>query len=346
MYSGQIQSTGPRYCPSIEDKVVRFAEKESHQVFLEQEGWETNQLYVQGMSTSLPADVQDVIVRSMPGCARAHIHRYGYAVEYDMVRPHQIYATGMTKRVDGLFLAGQINGTSGYEEAAGQGLIAGINAARKVQGREPVTLTRDQAYIGVMIDDLITKTPTEPYRMFTSRAEFRLSLRSDNADQRLTPVGQAIGLAEPARINLLAAKLGAMTDLAVRLKGLKLPIGGSGTTAYDFLRRPDVTIADVQARLGNEAARWPVAVWQQVEIEAKYAGYIEREKAMAARMRELEDKRIPSGFDFTGMSELRTEAKQCLEKFRPGTVGQASRLEGITPSDLTVLMIYLQGKKR
>jgi tRNA uridine 5-carboxymethylaminomethyl modification enzyme len=346
MYSGQIQSRGPRYCPSIEDKIVRFADKEKHQIFLEPEGLDTNEIYCNGISTSLPQDVQEEIVRSIRGLEKAKILRLGYAVEYDFSPTHQVDASLETRRVAGLFFAGQLNGTSGYEEAAGQGLIAGINAARRVQGREKFTLTRDQAYIGVMIDDLITKTPTEPYRMFTSRAEFRLSLRSDNADQRLTPLGQAIGLAEAGRVELLAAKLGAMKELADRLKAVKLPIGGSGTTAYDFLRRPDVTVGDVQARLGGEAARWAGAVWQQVEIEAKYAGYIEREKATAARMRELENKRIPASFDFGRIGELRKEAKQCLEKFRPATVGQASRLEGITPSDLTVLMIYLSGKKR
>ncbi len=346
MYSGQIQSRGPRYCPSIEDKVVRFADKEKHQIFLEPEGLETNEIYCNGISTSLPGDVQEKIVRSIRGLEKAKILRLGYAVEYDFSPTHQVGATLETRRVEGLFFAGQLNGTSGYEEAAGQGLIAGVNAARKVRGEGAFTLTRDQAYIGVMIDDLITKTPTEPYRMFTSRAEFRLSLRSDNADQRLTMLGAEIGLAERERVEKLARKMGAMEELAERLRAVKLPVGGSGTTAYEFLRRPDVTAAQVMERLGAEASRWGESVWTQVEIEAKYAGYIEREKATALRMRELEDKRIPSSFDFAGIGELRKEARQCLEKFRPGTVGQASRLEGMTPSDLTVLMIYLQGKKR
>jgi tRNA uridine 5-carboxymethylaminomethyl modification enzyme len=350
MYSGQIQSRGPRYCPSLEDKVVRFADKDKHQIFLEPESLTTNEIYCNGISTSLPKDIQEPLVRSIKGLENATILKYGYAVEYDFVPTHQIDATLETRAVSGLFLAGQINGTSGYEEAAGQGLMAGINAARKLQNLPPVVLTRDQAYIGVMIDDLITKTPTEPYRMFTSRAEFRLTLRSDNTDQRLTPLGAEIGLASRARLDRLATKLGAMQRATEILKSTRLPIGASGTLAYDFLRRPDIDIEKFRdAASGrcdlifNDPAL--SAVLSQVEIETKYAGYIERERHAAARMHELESKTIPSNFNFAGITELRKEARAALAQFRPATIGQASRLEGITPNDLTVLLIYLTGKR-
>ncbi|MGN6368795.1 MAG: tRNA uridine-5-carboxymethylaminomethyl(34) synthesis enzyme MnmG [Phycisphaerae bacterium] len=345
MYSGQIQSRGPRYCPSIEDKVVRFADKDRHQVFLEPEGLDTNEIYCNGISTSLPEDVQLQIIHSIKGLENARILRWGYAVEYDFSPTHQIDATLETRLVDGLYFAGQINGTSGYEEAAGQGLIAGINAALKVQHKPRFILTRDQAYIGVMIDDLITKTPTEPYRMFTSRAEFRLTLRSDNTDQRLTPLGAQIGLATKERIDRLTQKLAAMTELTTYLKSTRIRQGDNGHAAYDLLRRPDITIEKLQSMLPTLPAHAP-AIWQQVEIEAKYAGYIQREKESAQRLHDLEGKLIPANFNFAAITELRKEAKQSLEKFRPQTLGQASRLEGITPSDLTILMIYLTGKKR
>jgi tRNA uridine 5-carboxymethylaminomethyl modification enzyme len=362
MYSGQIQSRGPRYCPSIEDKIVRFADKEKHQIFLEPEGLDTNEIYCNGISTSLPEDVQRQIIHSIAGLENAKILRLGYAVEYDFSPTHQVDATLETRLIDGLFFAGQLNGTSGYEEAAGQGLIAGINAARKIRGEPRFILARDQAYIGVMIDDLITKTPTEPYRMFTSRAEFRLTLRSDNADQRLTPLGAQLGLASADRLNRLNQKLAAMARATELLRKTKLPIGDSGTTAYEFLRRPEVTVDILHSTLASASAGAPTdaltaarelftapalaAALPQVEIEAKYAGYITRENAAAKRMHDLEDKTIPHNFDFTAIGELRKEARQSLEKFRPQTVGQASRLEGITPNDLTVLMIYLRGKKR
>jgi tRNA uridine 5-carboxymethylaminomethyl modification enzyme len=351
MYSGQIQSRGPRYCPSIEDKIVRFADKASHQIFLEPEGLETSEIYCNGISTSLPAEVQEEIIRSIRGLERAAILRMGYAVEYDFSPTHQIDATLETRLVEGLFFAGQLNGTSGYEEAAGQGLVAGINAARKVQGRDRLILTRDQAYIGVMIDDLITKTPTEPYRMFTSRAEFRLTLRSDNADQRLTPLGRQIGLASRDRADRLARKLEAMRRTGEALKATRLQLGDKGgtTSAYDYLRRPDATVESLRKALPAESAilndPLMAAALPQVEIEAKYAGYIEREKQTAQRMLELEGKMIPANFNFAALHELRKEARQCLEKFRPQTLGQASRLEGITPSDLAILLLYLQGKR-
>ena len=351
MYTGQIQSRGPRYCPSIEDKVVRFADKERHQIFLEPEGLDTNEIYCNGISTSLPDDVQMEMLKSIRGLERAKALRWGYAVEYDFSPTHQVDATLETRLVEGLYFAGQINGTSGYEEAAGQGLIAGINAARKVQERERFTLARDQAYIGVMIDDLITKTPTEPYRMFTSRAEFRLILRTDNADQRLTLLGAQIGLASAERVSRLAEKTAAMARATEALKQTRLPIGDSGTTAYEFLRRPEVEWTQVREVGGEKLAAMfadpaIVAVMSDVQTEAKYAGYIEREKVAARRLHELEDKTIPASFEFAAIGELRNEARQCLAKFRPQTLGQASRLEGITPSDLTVLMLYLTGKKR
>jgi tRNA uridine 5-carboxymethylaminomethyl modification enzyme len=329
---------------------VRFADKTAHQIFLEPESLSTNEIYCNGISTSLPRDIQEPLVRSIVGLEKAVILKYGYAVEYDFVPTHQIDATMETRRVSGLFLAGQINGTSGYEEAAGQGLMAGINAARKIQSLPPVILRRDQAYIGVMTDDLVTKTPTEPYRMFTSRAEFRLTLRSDNTDQRLTPLGAELGLASAARVERLSRKMAAMGKVIELLKTTKLPIGPSGTTAYDFLRRPDVDLPALQSAAGEKLAGLfadpaLAAVLPQVEIETKYAGYIDRENHAAARMRELETKPIPASFHFAGITELRKEARQALEKFRPATVGQAGRLEGITPNDLTVLMIYLSGKR-
>ncbi len=349
MYSGQILSRGPRYCPSIEDKIVRFADKESHQIFLEPEGLDTHEIYCNGVSTSLPEDVQIEIIHSIKGLEHAKVLRWGYAVEYDFSPTHQINAALETRLVQNLFFAGQLNGTSGYEEAAGQGLIAGINAARRVKGEERFILARDQAYIGVMIDDLITKTPTEPYRMFTSRAEFRLTLRSDNSDQRLTPLGAMIGLASQPRIDRLTNKLAAIHELTQSLKTIRLRTGDNGTSAYDLLRRPDMTAEQLQTLLSQNSAlstQHSALIWSQVEIEAKYAGYIEREKQAARRMHELEDKSIPASFDFAKIVELRKEAKQALEKFRPATIGQAGRLEGITPSDLTILLIHLQGKRK
>jgi len=348
MYSGQIQGRGPRYCPSIEDKVVRFADKEQHQIFLEPEGLATNEIYCNGISTSLPADVQEQIIRSIAGLEHARILQWGYAVEYDFSPTHQVDATLETRLVQGLFFAGQLNGTSGYEEAAGQGLMAGINAARKIQGADRIILARDQAYIGVMIDDLVTKTPTEPYRMFTSRAEFRLTLRSDNTDQRLTPLGHQIGLASPARHHRLQTRLSAMAEAITLLKTTKLE---GGTTAYDMLRRPDVswhTLLQTTplSAFSLQHSAYSPALLDQIEIEAKYSGYIEREKRAAERMAELDAKTIPASFNFEGIPELRKEARQALVKFRPQTIGQASRLEGLTPSDLTILMVYLTGRRK
>ncbi len=350
MYSGQIISRGPRYCPSIEDKVVRFADKTQHQIFLEPEGLDTNEIYCNGISTSLPVDVQQQIVRHVPGLEKASILRHGYAVEYDFSPTHQVGATLETHRASGLFFAGQLNGTSGYEEAAGQGLIAGVNAALKIRSEEPFILRRDQAYIGVMIDDLITKTPTEPYRMFTSRAEYRLTLRSDNTDQRLTPLAAKLGMAELPRIQRLENKLAAMRELTAELKTLRVPGGGH---ALDLLRRPDLELSALPAMLGNDGPRLSALLTdpsrkillEQIQVESRYAGYILREKHAAERMVELEDRVISSNMNFKAIVELRAEARQAMEKFRPRTVGQASRLEGITPADLMVLTLHISGRR-
>jgi tRNA uridine 5-carboxymethylaminomethyl modification enzyme len=350
MYSGQIQSRGPRYCPSIEDKVVRFADKSQHQIFLEPEGLDTNEIYCNGISTSLPVDVQERIVQSIVGLEHAKILRWGYAVEYDFSPTHQIGASLQTHLVQGLFFAGQINGTSGYEEAAGQGLIAGINAARRVRGEDPFVLARDQAYIGVMIDDLVTKNPTEPYRMFTSRAEFRLTLRGDNSDQRLTPLAHRIGMAEPARIRRLEEKISTIQSFSRAFRAARLPCG---TSAWDLLRRPDIPAMSLlemdfvsggklREILSDPASR---SIVEQIQIEARYAGYILREQRAAERMHQLEDKIIPEQMNFIAMPELRKEAREALGRFLPRTIGQASRLEGITPSDLMVLSLYVAGRK-
>jgi tRNA uridine 5-carboxymethylaminomethyl modification enzyme len=332
MYSGQITSTGPRYCPSIEDKVVRFADKESHHIFLEPEGLDTNEIYCNGISTSLPGDVQEKIVRLIPGLEKVRILRYGYAVEYDMVWPTQIHATLQTKQVGGLFLAGQINGTSGYEEAAAQGILAGINAARLVKNESAdFVLRRDQAYMGVLIDDLVTKPPTEPYRMFTSRAEHRLRLRSDNADERLTPLGQEIGLVDEARWQIYCARKDAVAA------GLEL-LRQDG--ALEYLRRSEVNWPDLCTRY-PEMAAISASVAAQVEAIVKYQGYISRQDKLIERMSEMEAKLIPANLDYAIVNGLRNEAKQKLTRFTPRSLGQALRISGITPADVTVLAIHL-----
>jgi len=339
LFSGQIKGVGPRYCPSIEDKIVRFADKGQHQVFLEPESRRTNEIYCNGIPTSLPIDVQERMVHAIRGLERARILRFGYAVEYDFVPPTQIDATLSAKCVRGLFLAGQINGTSGYEEAAGAGIVAGINAARFAAGREGVVIGRDQAYIGVMIDDLVTRGTEEPYRMFTSRAEHRLALRSDNADRRLTPLAASLGIAEPARVARLAAKESAIAACLARLGRTR----DDGRTALDLLRRPEVSfaqLADQHPALRDE--RFTPEVVRQVEIELKYAGYIEQSHRQIERFRRMEDRPIPAGLDFAAVPQLRNEAKDKFARIRPRSIGQAGRISGINPSDLAVLMIHLQ----
>jgi tRNA uridine 5-carboxymethylaminomethyl modification enzyme len=337
MYSGQIKSRGPRYCPSIEDKVMRFADKPSHQVFLEPEGYDSPWMYCNGIPTSLPKDVQEAMVHSIQGLERAEIVQYGYAVEYDWVPTDQITSTLETRRVAGLFLAGQINGTSGYEEAGGQGLIAGMNAAARVLGREPVILGRDEAYIGVMIDDLVTRPPDEPYRMFTSRAEYRLHLRSDNADARLTPIGRRMGLVDDARWGAFSVKQAAIESLESALRSNRT----GGQSLLDLLRRPEIRLADLcRSHLELTDDMSPV-VLEAVEIRAKYAGYLEREQRQIERYRHLEARAIPESFDFTAVAELRYEAREKFTRFRPRSLGQAARISGISPADIATLSLYV-----
>ncbi len=341
MYNGQIDTAGPRYCPSIEDKVVRFADRTAHHIYLEPESLDSNEIYCNGISTSLPQDVQQVIVANLPGCKRAKVLRYGYAVEYDMVWPHQIDATCMTKSIDGLFLAGQINGTSGYEEAAGQGLMAGLNAARYCRGQSLVTLRRDQAYIGVMMDDLVTKTPREPYRMFTSRAEHRLSLRGDNADHRLTPMGRQFGLVDERRWCVFQDHQAAVGALRHYFEHHRV----DDMAIMDWVRRRPLSTADVIARL--DRGRLPAAVRDRrvvtrVMADVRYAGYIARQQRDVARLIDQEQMPLPRRMDFNALAGLRNEARSVLTKFQPATLGQAARLAGITPADVMVLNVVLR----
>jgi tRNA uridine 5-carboxymethylaminomethyl modification enzyme len=341
MYSGQIESVGPRYCPSIEDKVVKFADRDTHQVFLEPESLRDDWIYCNGISTSLPADVQDQIVRAMPGCERAQIYRYGYAVEYDMVRPHQINATGMTKLVEGLFLAGQINGTSGYEEAAGQGLVAGINAARFALGQGEFVLGRDEAYIGVMMDDLVTKTPVEPYRMFTSRAEHRLLLRADNAPDRLTPRAIELGLLDSTELgrrrrDLFDRRRREMSHLNAAIDAAR--IGDQPLAAA--IRAPDYEVDNLRAACPEHDCL--PGVWATVHADRRYEAYIVRQRAEIRRRADLEHRRIPAHIRYEDLPALRTETRQALARFRPSTFGQAARLEGVTPADLTLLSVLVK----
>jgi tRNA uridine 5-carboxymethylaminomethyl modification enzyme len=338
MYSGQIQSTGPRYCPSIEDKVVRFAEKQTHQIFLEPEGRNTQEVYCNGISTSLPRDVQDAIIRRIPGCENAQIMRYGYAVEYDFAPPTQLHPTLETRLVEGLYFAGQINGTTGYEEAAGQGLIAGINAALKLQGRAAFVPDRSQSYLGVLVDDLVTRGVDEPYRMFTSRAEYRLLLRQDNADRRLTPLGIEIGTVCQER----ATRFRAYESELERAFHAMTHLRSRGATLEEWMRRApaweELEAAFPQLVEMNLSA----ATKRQMQIEAQYAGYVRRQEAEIARLQKVDSIRIPETFDFRSVTQLRIEARDKLSRHRPATVGQAGRVSGITPADIAVLMFYLK----
>ncbi|MCJ7544123.1 MAG: tRNA uridine-5-carboxymethylaminomethyl(34) synthesis enzyme MnmG [Phycisphaerae bacterium] len=342
MFTGQISSTGPRYCPSLETKVVRFPDKTSHPVFLEPEGRDTNWVYCNGISTSLPVDVQETIVYSIAGLQRAEVLRFGYAIEYDYAPPTQLAPTLETKAVAGLFLAGQVNGTTGYEEAAAQGLIAGVNAAARCLGREALVLRRDQAYIAVMIDDLVTRGVTEPYRMFTSRAEHRLLLRTDNADRRLTEIGRSVGLADDARWEAFSAKRQAVA----RAEGLLAATRIGGKSLAELLRRPDTGLTELlrvcpdAAALTALLAAHPQAVASSV-TDARYGGYLSRQAAALRQMQELDARAIPPQLDYGTITHLRHEAREKLTAIRPRTLGQALRISGVTPADLTVLAIHL-----
>ena len=340
MFTGQIGSRGPRYCPSIEDKVVRFADRDAHQLFLEPEGRHTRELYVNGISTSLPRDVQDAIIRLVPGLEHARIMRYGYAVEYDYCPPDQLRATLESKRVAGLFLAGQVNGTTGYEEAAAQGLVAGANAALALAGRDGLVLDRDEAYIGVLIDDLVTRGVDEPYRMFTSRAEHRLALRHDNADRRLTPLAARLGLAEPHRVARLDARLVEMEAARAVLAATRV----RGTTLADLLKRPEFTWAEAVAAAPSLAAVSREAA-MQVENDIRYAGYLALDRERLERQRKMAERLIPEGFDYAAVRHLRAEAREQLARIQPRTLGQAGRVSGITPADLALVVLALETSK-
>ncbi|MHC4586714.1 MAG: tRNA uridine-5-carboxymethylaminomethyl(34) synthesis enzyme MnmG [Planctomycetota bacterium] len=339
LYSGQITSTGPRYCPSIETKVLRFADKKRHQVFLEPEDEEQSTIYCNGMSTSLPKDVQEQMFKLLPGAENARIIHYGYAIEYDYCPPIQLKHNLETRKVSGLFMAGQINGTSGYEEAAGQGLVAGINAARKFLGKESLILGRDQAYIGVMIDDLLTRGLDEPYRMFTSRAEYRLALRADNADRRLTQIGKSVGLVDEKRWIRFQTKIENINKLKSYLKNNR----SEGISLWDQLRRPHNILVEKMAE-NPDIKNMNLAedVLQAVAIDAKYEGYLAKQERLVAGFRTLEKKNIPADLDYNIIAHLRAEAKEKLSAFRPSTFGQASRISGITPADITVIQIHLK----
>ena len=337
MYTGQIGSRGPRYCPSIEDKVVRFAEKSHHQLFLEPEGHNNCEIYVNGISTSLPRDVQDRMFRLIPGLENAEIMRYGYAVEYDYCPPDQLFPWLETKRVKGLYFAGQLNGTTGYEEAGGQGLMAGINAAIRLCGKDPVILSRNSAYIGVLIDDLVTRSVDEPYRMFTSRAEYRLMLRQDNADRRLTPLAIELGLATETRQQTFAEKQASIERAARELE--KLRVGD--VPAGKYLRRPEVEWNEMVGRF-PQLGEFTEDVATQVSYDLKYSGYVDRQLKQVEKQNRLASKRIPENFEYSRIGSLRTEARQKFTAIRPASLDQASRISGITPADIALVLAHLE----
>lgn len=354
MYSGNIHGTGPRYCPSIEDKIVRFSDKERHQLFIEPMGEQTEEMYIQGFSTSLPVDVQHKMLASLKGFSNAEIMRYAYAIEYDCADPTQLFPTLEFKSVKGLYGAGQFNGTSGYEEAAAQGLIAGINASLSLRGKEPLVLSRRESYIGTLIDDLVTKGTNEPYRMMTSRSEFRLLLRQDNADERLTPKGYEIGLITEERYKQFLCKMAQIKEECERLEStfvspakaapllerLGLPMLNSGISLADLLRRPQISY-EALGEIDAERPALPPRVLTTVEVGIKYAGYIKRQEAEVLRHARLETKKLPADIDYSTVKGLRLEAAQKLNKIRPESIGQASRISGVNPADISVLLIYL-----
>lgn len=358
IYAGIIEGTGPRYCPSIEDKVVKFADKERHQVFIEPEGIHTNEMYVGGMSSSLPEDVQLAMYRTVPGLEHCKIVRNAYAIEYDCIDPRQLYPTLEFKKIKGLFSAGQFNGSSGYEEAAAQGLLAGINAALTIHDKEPVTLDRSQAYIGVLVDDLVTKENFEPYRMMTSRAEYRLLLRQDNADLRLRKIGFESGLVSKEQYDLTLKKQEMIEKEILRLKNTVIgaskehqkfmEVHGSsllktGTNLAELMCRPELSY-EILSEIDTERKSLPDDVIEQVEIEIKYEGYIERQMKQVEQFKKMEKKRIPPDLDYQDVSSLRLEARQKLTAYKPVSVGQASRISGVSPADISVLLIYLEQK--
>ena len=358
LYSGMIEGTGPRYCPSIEDKVVRFADKKRHQVFIEPEGLYTNEMYIGGMSSSLPEDVQYEMYHSVPGLENARIVKNAYAIEYDCINPRQLYPTLEFKKIKGLFSGGQFNGSSGYEEAAAQGLIAGINAAMEVKGREQLILDRSEAYIGVLIDDLVTKENHEPYRMMTSRAEYRLLLRQDNADLRLRKKGWEVGLIDDETYDKLQEKerriqeeiervehatVGGSAEVQSLLESLNSTLLKSGTTIAELIRRPELNYK-VLAPIDKERPELPEDVCEQVEINIKYDGYIRRQMKQVEQFKKLEQKKLPEDIDYEDVGSLRIEARQKLEAYRPVSIGQASRISGVSPADISVLIVYLESR--